>query len=216
MSTRATYRFSSTALHSGATLYIHHDGYLAGAASYFYAAFIRGAGSGGLVERMIRANTGAQLAASRDKHSDTEFHYEVTGDGLDARVEALGRGYQENWATKFDGSIAKLINRYREDFRGWHDDFADIDEIRTVQLPYQKIWLNTRLARLYLDREYGELEHLRVWQKNDALPTWSANWQNQVEGLEPIVKAFPHLNTDEIAAFTATLGDRMPAEACAN
>ena len=54
MSTRATYQFKGNDYRPTATIYIHHDGYEAGAAFYFYNAFL--VNNRLTAEDMIRGN----------------------------------------------------------------------------------------------------------------------------------------------------------------
>jgi len=81
MATRATYEFESEhACTRRTTLYIHWDGYPAGAALYLYKALSEDV-RGGMPERMIRANDGAELTENHELHGDTEFRYTVLGAG---------------------------------------------------------------------------------------------------------------------------------------
>lgn len=111
MSTRATYQFIGGDYEPTVTLYIHHDGYEAGAAYYFYNAFRTG---GALTaETMIRGNDRAEITASHDAHGDTEYRYTLQRDGkltVEARIE-FG-SYPEGWRTVYRGDWIEFVNRH--------------------------------------------------------------------------------------------------------
>lgn len=113
MSTRATYGFTG-ALGPSTVFYIHHDGYLEGAADYLLEAAKRylGAPGGTLAEAFIRANECAEIAHSHGTHADTDYRYEVTLGAVHhvlawKRVPSSGR-----WEVAFSGSLADFITKY--------------------------------------------------------------------------------------------------------
>lgn len=78
MATRATYGFHASGK-PDITIYIHHDGYEAGAGSYIAKAFAEGGETLNdyfTVESFIRANYRAEITESHDSHSDTEYRYD--------------------------------------------------------------------------------------------------------------------------------------------
>jgi hypothetical protein len=76
MSTRATYQIKSG--FSTATFYIHHDGYLSGAASYFKDTLDLMRISGRpLLPCFLWANERAELTDEHEAHGDTEYRYDI-------------------------------------------------------------------------------------------------------------------------------------------
>ncbi|SVE41821.1 uncharacterized protein METZ01_LOCUS494675, partial [marine metagenome] len=93
-------------------LYVHHDGYPEGAAIYLEDAHT--------VEKFIRKNDRAEVTASHEVHSDTEFRYDIHRHG-DAFATSIGlkaykrEGYGEDatWSEFFDGSLNNFIETYK-------------------------------------------------------------------------------------------------------
>jgi len=117
MSTRATYQFRSE-YGCDFTIYIHHDGYLKGAATHFAAACRCPNQRGGMAERMLRAVDGAELTESHEAHGDTEFRYTLarprSGEaGPDVLLAEARSG--ESWRPVFQGTLAGFLNSYGED-----------------------------------------------------------------------------------------------------
>ena len=78
MATRATYGFHSSRK-PDITIYIHHDGYEIGAASYIAKALEEGGETLNdyfTVESFIRANGRAEITKSHEDHGDTEYRYD--------------------------------------------------------------------------------------------------------------------------------------------
>jgi hypothetical protein len=77
MSTRATYKID------GVCFYIHYDGYMDGAAGYFWNMHqAMGKGRGGYAEAFLRGNHLASFTESHDVHGDTEYRYDLKGETL--------------------------------------------------------------------------------------------------------------------------------------
>ena len=105
MSTRATYQFDSE-LFGRQTFYIHHDGYLQGAATYFRKA-VNFKGSMPLAEKFFRANDNAKFTSAAKDHGDTEYRYEVTGKTLVVRhIEDYP---MDNWKVVWQGSVDEFL-----------------------------------------------------------------------------------------------------------
>lgn len=133
MSTRATYDFKATDWRPRATIYIHHDGYEAGAAFYLFNAWK----SGGRLtaESLIRGNDGAELTSSADAHGDTEYRYTIDGDKLtvEARHTLIEFGsYPKGWKTIFDGDWVEFVNKNLD--AKWLD--GEKPELRRVKIEY--------------------------------------------------------------------------------
>ena len=129
MSTRATYQFVANPdrLLPAITFYIHHDGYLEGAAAYFKAAMLNWTG-GGLPERFLRANDRAEFARDHQAHGDTEYRYTV--DGTFLRAEK-----RYNWTEVFNGifvgDLVEFVEKYGETkLLKWHDQYFDLELAR--------------------------------------------------------------------------------------
>jgi hypothetical protein len=172
MSTRATYLFKGNDFRPDVCLYIHHDGYEEGAASYLYAAF-RVSGSLS-AEDMIRGNDKAEFTESHDAHGDTEYRYMVDKNQL-----TVSAGYGDTWRTVFSGDWVDFINKYLNP--AWIDhDFQPIKRVKVDT--YGQIQAHTpqSLKELELD----ELRLLGIWSINGH--TEGANYKNLVERIKLI------------------------------
>ena len=107
MSNRATYTIIENNQESH--FYIHHDGYSAGAAGYFYNFFSKGQGSGGLLERFIRSNVQASITTSPDDHADTEYKYVLNSAGL---LKQFYRTIDGDWEDVFTGYVWDFVNEF--------------------------------------------------------------------------------------------------------
>ena len=109
MSTRATYRFE----HPNAapiTYYIHHDGFLEGAARYLLAACLHTNARGHLPEQFLRANDRAEFTCDHRAHSDTQYHYTI-----DANHQLLAEqrvSFTTTWRTAYFGPLIDFIRAY--------------------------------------------------------------------------------------------------------
>jgi hypothetical protein len=199
MGTRATYTIKNT--HNvTSTLYIHWDGYLEGAATYFYAAMTNASAreaNGGFAEQILRAVPGAEITHGPEAHGDTEFHYEIDAD-MSLRASKWIRENDKRKLTPcFIGDIFSFINRYNE-------LIENFQPFKPVTQKYGRTrWLNLAMAKHDIEGRYGDLTHLRIWSKNPELSRESANWKGCVEGLRNMIEAFPELMTEEIQGFLA-------------
>lgn len=209
MSTRAIYQFKWGGEYewqqNTATIYIHHDGYPEGAATYFYRMLCMPS-KGNLATQFIRANDGAELTDDHEIHGDAEYRYDIAGSGPEAFVSYKRRMYgNDQWGVgSAPEPLFKFIHRYGEKLFG--QDELPYSLFRRVQVcRYAKngSMLNLHTAKLELYEErYGILKTLRIWSKNGH--TTCHNWQSKVEELERIVTEFPELETEEILGFLAT------------
>lgn len=131
MSTRATYQIENQCF------YIHHDGYLEGAAEYFYNMIVAGEPqiktinvgpysrqkylqypSGGFAENFIRGNLNARFTGSHDEHGDTAFQYTLKNEILSYNPASSAINHIR---------IDKFINAYHDkkvfyiDHGSWHE-----------------------------------------------------------------------------------------------
>jgi hypothetical protein len=216
MSTRATYRFINARDYGPdeATLYIHHDGYPSGAASYLYNMLIHPNRRGFGVEAMLRANDGAELTESHDAHGDTEYRYDVTGNDAGAQIVARARSgpwarnAEPTWKIIYSGTLAEFIDEqatknakmfYAENYSAF----------RLVEAGYGdgKTWHNRDTAARKIGPNPDEnfdrslIGHMRVWHANGVCKPGSANWDIQSKQLRALTDVFPELITDEIRTF---------------
>jgi len=103
MSTRATYQFDSLDF-GRQTFYIHHDGYLHGAAKYFRKAVnFQENRFANLAAKFFRANDRAEFTSAAEDHADTEFRYEVTGKRL------VVRHIEDDWKVVWEGTVDEFL-----------------------------------------------------------------------------------------------------------
>ncbi len=186
MATRATYSFTDKQHRT--YIYIHHDGYPEGAASYFYHTIINPS-KGNFATQFIRANPQAEITASHKIHGDTDYKYDITGTGLKATIEAYSINREDHCEHLFySGTLYKFISTYS-------DAIQDYYPFHTVQLAYTQEMMNVPLAKIALVRP---LLHLQAWKGKFE---GSANWESCVQEAQMIIAAFPELMTPELATF---------------
>jgi hypothetical protein len=194
MSTRATYRFIEAG-RPGAnttTVYIHHDGYPEGAAVYLNHA-LSNPSKGNMATQFIRANDGAEITKSHAVHGDTEFCYDIKGEGSDAEIIAYAYIYNGDKRTKrsiFSGLLYQFIDQHSK-FISDHVPFRKIDD------GWRSAWYNLAQARLALARPVG---NLKGWKGRFE---GSGNWHYSVEEAKRVLAVFPELATDEIKELVA-------------
>ena len=182
MSTRATYKID------GHYFYIHHDGYLAGAAEYFYNALTLIKGkyySRKLAEDFIRANLGASFTTDHDDHGDTEFKYTVTKDELKAFKRNTNTW--DTWTTVYTGSLIEFVNTYCDLIKENSD--LKLVHIKLQEHCYEEIH-NIETIKFELE------ERLRirdVWSKNGGGK--GANWNINEYAINAIYSAYPSLKS---------------------
>ena len=113
MSTRATYQITSG--FSTATVYIHHDGYLSGAASYFKDTIDLMRISGrSLLPCFLWANERAELTDCHDAHADTEYRYDLARQDGIWNVTAYKRRsyYSDAFEVVYDGNLSAFVNQH--------------------------------------------------------------------------------------------------------
>lgn len=128
MSTSATYEFtnSKNELTPKTTVYIHMDGYLEGAAFYFWNMLQREGSIASFAVNFIRANDRAELVKSHAAIYGTEYQYSLDGEQLTARKVAGG--------IVFDGLVYDFVNKYLMSTRATYEftnsknDFTPIEK----------------------------------------------------------------------------------------
>lgn len=202
MSTRGTYRFQNDM--EDVTIYVHHDNYPVGGAIYLYATLVKPS-KGGMGTQFIRAIDGAEITSCHTDHGDTEFRYDIEGDGPAAKLTVRGCCYDQ-WRVVFSGPIHEFLAR---EFQKWMPDWgqghADCDycEFREVKSRYgtRPQWHNAVTAKQCLDREYGPLDHLRKWAEG-GIDRNSGNYKSCVAEVQAFLDVFPGLWTQEIEQLT--------------
>lgn len=179
MSTRATYQFESKHRDT-VTIYIHHDGYCEGAASYFYNAFLAGGMS---PENFIRGNDRAELTKSHDWHGDTEYRYTVRDGYLTAeeRQDVEFDSYPHGWRTIFLGDWVDFVNSHPQ----LVDDFQPLKRLKLghAEEAHTPQTLSAKLA--------NDLKLCGIWALNGHLD--SANGENlksRITAMQSALKAF--------------------------
>ena len=114
MSTRATYQIKSG--FSTATLYIHHDGYFQGAASYFKDTLdLMRITDRPLLPCFLWANERAELTDGHEAHGDTEYRYDLekkTGIWIVAAYKR--RSYDsDQFDMKWMGPLSDFVNEFK-------------------------------------------------------------------------------------------------------
>lgn len=202
MSTRATYEFRAENSPT-VTLYVHHDGYPTGAASYFYDTLTAGH-DGGLAEQFIRAVPRAEITASHAANGDTQYRYTVEGRGAGASIKVEG----PSGAALYFGTLAEFLDRNRPAFGTGAEEYHPF---LPVVLPYSKssTWYNRPLALAEVTERKtpsgrlrsSNLATLRIWKANGHGPG-SANFQSVSARVHTIATAF---GLGEILAELQTL-----------
>lgn len=199
MSTRATYSITVTP-ETGPQythhLYIHYDGYLAGAAAYFHHALCHENQRGGLTESLLRSCEYAEFTPDPELHGDTEFHYDITQQNGNVTVTAWE--ITRDWATDkdtrrrvFHGEIHAFINAHADhcgdDFTPWQ--LAKVHPYTGPQ------WICLHRAQRDLAARHSPLSSLKAWINTRHQN--SANWQGCVDHLRAYVAAIPQLFTKQ-------------------
>lgn len=196
MSTRATYRFIGRERKPTVTVYIHHDGYPDGAATYFYNMLINSS-YGSLATQFIRANDRADITANHELHSDTDYRYDIEWSGTDTTVKWYKRNpsadcRDDGYVYQGHAPLAEFVNQHTAYIDGF-------EPFKLVKLRYgQNEWLNTTTAQQQLNCDYGPIHHLRIWNEHGSMTRTAGNWMSCVEEAKAVLAEFPELMTDEI------------------
>ncbi len=111
MSTRATYLLPATSYSNQLIcFYIHHDGYLIGAARYFYNMQQCKNKRGWLAGRFFRANSNAEFTKDHEEHSDTDFRYAINHQ--DVLTAWQKDSLKNEWQVVYEGPWYQFVNTY--------------------------------------------------------------------------------------------------------
>jgi len=190
MATRATYCFKPSENNSRRRkhfVYIHYDGYPTGAAVYFYNA-LHHDGKGNFATVFIKANHHAELTDSHEQHGDTEYQYDIMGEGPQAQIMAR-RLFDSK--VVFCGLLHEFINCNSSDI----PDFKPFKELQRPFYPPQFVTEDTAKKLLSVPISY-----LFCPAKNDRR---SAKWQDCLADAKAILKVFPELTPNNFSELTA-------------
>lgn len=180
MSTRATYEIN------GKCFYIHHDGYLEGAADYFYNAllFIKDKyRSSDFEADFFRANKNAEFTTSHEDHGDTEFQYTVTGNNLEVKSRIWeSKGSKRKWKSAFNGKLIDFVNTFCHEIK--EDSSLKFKEIKLYTYGNPSIHNKVSIKPI-LDEK---LELKSIWEKNGHAN--GANYEILVKEIEAIKSEF--------------------------
>lgn len=117
MSTRATYQFKRQ-YGRDVTVYIHHDGYPAGAAGLYLVPAIELAAGYLTPEWFIRANERAEITDSHQAHGDTEYRYTIDLAAGTVKVEHRNLLLEPvMFRPEWTGTLADFVNKHGQEFR---------------------------------------------------------------------------------------------------
>jgi YD repeat-containing protein len=166
MSTRATYRIKPACdWQTAATIYIHHDGYEAGAAHYLASMLACDNDRGGWVCMFIRANDGAELTERHEAHGDTEYRYD-----LDEKARSVTM-YKRVWdgsGVGFENARFPKAGKYDvldfiTKFAKWETTPREFASLQGRYLPKAKAlaWVEQQLT-------YAQSAYFQGWLGNSA------------------------------------------------
>lgn len=148
MSTRATYKID------GVCFYINYDGYMDGAAGYFWNMHhAMGKGRGGYAEAFLRGNHLASFTESHDVHGDTEYRYDLAGETLTVWKRTGGWNDPANFEEVWSGYWWKFVNEHN----GMVEGFERLAKINN------RVWTRTELE-------------VRIAEVYDTLTVYSAKF----------------------------------------
>lgn len=171
MSTRATYDFP--AQHT--CLYIHHDGYEAGAAQYMYDAWQASTANSVTAESMIRGCPRAEITGSHDDHGDTQYRYTFgPAHQLHAETRDLNT---DTWSLVFRGPWYEFVNQHTD------------NQLRVVTMQYGYTSVHTPASlKAVID---DKCRSLGMWASNHD--TTSCNFKNladEITALRSLITAY--------------------------
>lgn len=166
MSTRANYEFYANG-NLQARFYIHHDGYLQGAAGYFHKALLKNGGHARhsyFIDAFYKANEGCEI--SPNLHSDIDYLYQY-----DVELEIL-TVIKFNWVeveddyTKteeivFKGTVHRFVNLNLMIFEDTLKEYEDVmhswesEKVKEEKIVKDNLWLYGTCLKL-LKEELAE------------------------------------------------------------
>lgn len=137
MSTRATYYFEKAKIN----IYIHHDGYLKGASTYFNKMLL--ATNGHIdVNAFIRENKGAEITGI-NCHCDLEYIYKIDEEKQSLKVYTAYHGtYARAENIIYNGCLYDFVNKYLVIFKDDLTKYQNIFYCYESEEIQEKILLN--------------------------------------------------------------------------
>lgn len=176
MSTRATYKFKNT----GTTVYLHHDGYPEGAASYINKAMEFTDNNYISTEAFLRANRRASITG-HDSHGDCEYHYIFDGDNIEALKVHDDR---DNMTSFFTGTIYEFMNKY------CGNRFSEWYQIPSPYLNNNAIHVNEVKHRALLMSELNKFRELASFVSDIE----NVNFKSTHERIKALIKSYEKVN----------------------
>jgi len=137
---------------------------------------------------LFTATTTVELTDSHEHHSDTEYRYDITGEGPEAKIVA--RRLLDSKVV-FCGSLHEFINCNSRDIPG----FTPFKEIKRPLYPPQ--FVTEAMAKKLLS---VPVSYLFCTAKTGRR---SANWQDCLADVNAILKVFPELTPNNFSELTA-------------
>jgi hypothetical protein len=174
MATRATYRIIPKGAHPF-TLYIHYDGYPAGAAMYFHRAiesqrktadYGRPAGGKDLPCAFIHANIEVvEFTMDHEIHADTEYRYTYNVETDMMRAEER-MDFSSTWRVIYSGSLAGFLS-YR-----WQG--SEVPTYYSIEVP---TWNGKRRVMITMEQAEQDLQ-ITTDKANEYAAMFPANTGN--------------------------------------
>lgn len=153
MSTRANYEFYANGKLQ-ARFYIHHDGYLQGAATYFHKALLKNGGHAKhnyIIDAFYKANEGCEI--SPNLHGDIEFLYQydveleiLTAIKIDYYWDEDKQEYIKSEDVVFKGTVHRFVNLNLMIFSETLQEYegvlhsCDSDKVKEEKIVKDNLW----------------------------------------------------------------------------
>lgn len=185
MATRATYCFiSDNDLTPNITVYIHTDGYLEGAAFYFWNWFVHPNQYGDAASRFIRANDRAMITRGHDAHGDTDFHYDLINEEVLLAWKNEGTMAAPCFRLVSCGALGPFVNHYLNP--ACVENFRPLVEVTgwSVQDGKTTRWMPQARVEAALLTVREEIMQAR---KRGSAPAWIAEQEARLAYLEGVL-----------------------------
>lgn len=198
MSTRANYEFYANG-NLQARFYIHHDGYLQGAAGYFHNALIKNGGYARhsyFTDAFYRANENCET--SPNIHGDIEYLYQydveleiLTAIKLDYYWDEDKQEYIKSEDIIFKGTVHRFVNLnlmvFNENLKEYEDVLHswDSDKVKEEKILKDNRWVNGTCLKL-LKKELSE--NVQTFNENlFNLGADNVNITSKIEKIKEII-----------------------------
>lgn len=193
MSTRATYNFKYKNRKGSNCIYIRDDGYPEGAAAYFYETLIKPNLRGNFATQFFLTNEKAELTLGHDFPLNTQFRYDITGSGPEAKIVCKKFVKLYNWKVIFKGPLYKFIDQNSKGIENYNP-------FKMVKFCFSEHFLNSDTA-------------LHVLNQKLNLIRFSDAYESYLNEIQAIVNVFPeHENVLSLALRPGGLNATLRAE----